>query len=123
MFAFQKAYDFSKYAYADDLTSSQEEEMLAAIQGTRSAEFEPENRMSPRAEMPPSGQKPFLADLDSSETIAEKKDTVAPLLASHKMDGHVHSGLQTVGASRDSPTLNSDDDTSYSTWKPVSNRV
>lgn len=118
---FQKEYDFSKYMYADDLTSSQEAEMLTAIQGTRSAEFEPENCMSPKAEAPvakpPQLVKPDVL-VDCSPSKAEQNDTVAPL--GSKVSSQIQMGLHGVGTSRDSPTFISDDDTSYSTWKPVS---
>lgn len=96
--------------------------MLAAIQGTRSAEFEPENCMSPKADVPAS--KPALpldkphVTVDGSPTKAEQNDTVAPL--GSKVSSQIQMGLHGVGTSRDSPTFISDDDTSYSTWKPVS---
>lgn len=97
--------------------------MLAAIQGTRSAEFEPENRMSPRPEPTKVVSNPPQVKIDAFQDIgnlqAEQTDTVAPLGGS-KAVGQIHTGLHAVGTSRDSPTLISDDDTSYSTWKPVS---
>jgi len=95
--------------------------MLAAIQGTRSAEFEPENCMSPSTEGPVDQHPNAIHQVHPTNTSpfkSEQNDTVAPL--GSKIGANAQIGIHAVGASRDSPTFISDDDTSYSTWKPVS---
>jgi len=124
---FQGDYDFHKYAYEDDLTSSQELEMLAAIQGSRSADFEPANIMSPSQSPQPRHTNPAV--LPPSAGILVTHADTRP--SSHDAPTQPHSSPDRVKtcrssekghggarASRDSPTLLSDeDDTSYSTWK------
>lgn len=90
-------------------------EMLAAIQGARSAEFEPEN---------------FMEANKVNETEAISVDRARPVGNSRYQSPNgatgtngVENGSQPMlGASNDSPTMISDDDdTSFSTWKaPVS---
>ena len=77
----------------EDLSASDEERMLASIQGARdSAEYEPEN----------------LIVTQKEQGVAQKKHS-GPI-------SHGDSQLKQVYD--DSPTVTSDDDTSLSTWKP-----
>ena len=82
--------------------------MLEEIQGERSAEFEPENRFSPRAQPRdvPAGQ----ARGETERGPAHLDST--PLGPGGQIDG---GGVMREG--NDSPTIISDDDTSFSTWK------
>ena len=78
----------------EELSASDEERMLASIQGARdSAEYEPVNIISPRKEHPVP-QKKLSWPLPHNEGVGVKQN---------------HD---------DSPTVTSDDDTSLSTWKP-----
>lgn len=115
----EKPYDFQKYKYDNELTDSQEMEMLAAIQGARSVDFEPTNIMSPRANHA-TNTKPTFVITDPGELHNGKafQKVTGP-------EGHMTQRSNERSRSRasretgtESPTMISDDDTSFSTWKP-----
>jgi hypothetical protein len=113
---FQKAYDFSKYAY-QDLTASDEEEMLAAIQGARSAEFEPENFIDTNK-----SNQNAIKSLKRTESIGGAEnfsEIVAPKVVLKVRKSGPQVGRTSRETNNDSPTFFSEeDDTSLSTWKP-----